>query len=215
MKKKIISLLFACALAVTGIAHAEEYIMCPGDKLDITVMGHEDISTAITTPEAKYIVRPDGRLSFPLIGEVDITGMTVNQFTKTLEQRLSEYLVNPRVTVNIAQLGTTRVYVLGEVNKPGLYELDKSHKVLDAIGAANGFTKDAAKKKVFLVHKDQQGKPIKVNLNDILKKGDISQNYTLAEGDLLYLTGNGRIDFGRDIMPFISAGYMVSEIQNN
>ena len=154
-------------------------------------------------------------MSFPLIGELDITGLTVNQFTKTLEQRLSEYLVNPQVTVNIAQLGTTRVYVLGEVNKPGLYELNKSHKVLDAIGAANGFTKDAAKKKVFLVHKDQQGKPIKVNLNDILKKGDISQNYTLAEGDLLYLTGNGRIDFGRDIMPFISAGYMVSEIQNN
>ena len=215
MKKKIISLLFACALAISGIAHAEEYIMCPGDQLDITVVGHEDISTVVSTTGGKYIVRPDGKMSFPLIGEVDITGLTVNQFTKTLEQRLSEYLVNPQVTVNIAQLGTTRVYVLGEVNKPGLYELNKSHKVLDAIGAANGFTKDAAKKKVFLVHKDQQGKPIKVNLNDILKKGDISQNYTLAEGDLLYLTGNGRIDFGRDIMPFISAGYMVSEIQNN
>ena len=215
MKKKIVSLLFACTLAISGIAHAEEYIMCPGDQLDITVVGHEDISTVVSTTGGKYIVRPDGKMSFPLIGELDITGLTVNQFTKTLEQRLSEYLVNPQVTVNIAQLGTTRVYVLGEVNKPGLYELNKSHKVLDAIGAANGFTKEAAKKKVFLVHKDQQGKPIKVNLNDILKKGDISQNYTLAEGDLLYLTGNGRIDFGRDIMPFISAGYMVSEIQNN
>ena len=215
MKKKIISLLFACALAISGIAYAEEYIMCPGDQLDIIVVGHEDISTVVSTTGGKYIVRPDGKMSFPLIGEVDITGLTVNQFTKAWEQKLSEYLVNPQVTVNIAQLGTTRVYVLGEVNKPGLYELNKSHKVLDAIGAANGFTKDAAKKKVFLVHKDQQGKPIKVNLNDILKKGDISQNYTLAEGDLLYLTGNGRIDFGRDIMPFISAGYMVSEIQNN
>ena len=62
--------------------------------------------------------------------------------------------------------------------------------LLDAIGAANGFTKDAAKKKVFLIHKDQQGEPIKLNLNDILKKGDISQNHTLAEGDLLYLTSN-------------------------
>ena len=215
MKKKIISLLFACALAISGIAHAEEYIMCPGDQLDITVVGHEDISTVVSTTGGKYIVRPDGKMSFPLIGELDITGLTVNQFTKTLEQRLSEYLVNPQVTVNIAQLGTTRVYVLGEVNKPGLYELNKSHKVLDAIGAANGFTKEAAKKKVFLVHKDQQGKPIKVNLNDILKKGDISQNYTLAEGDLLYLTGNGRIDFSRDIMPFLSGAYMVNEIQNN
>ena len=215
MKKKIVSLLFACTLAISGIAHAEEYIMCPGDQLDITVLGHEDISTVITTPGGKYIVRPDGKLSFPLIGEVDITGQTIAQFTQILEQRLSEYLVNPQVTVNIAQLGTTRVYVLGEVNKPGLYELTKSHKLLDAIGAANGFTKDAAKKKVFLIHKDQQGEPIKLNLNDILKKGDISQNHTLAEGDLLYLTSNGRIDFGRDIMPFISGAYMFSEIQNN
>ena len=138
MKKKIVSLLFACTLAISGIAHAEEYIMCPGDQLDITVLGHEDISTVITTPGGKYIVRPDGKLSFPLIGEVDITGQTIAQFTQILEQRLSEYLVNPQVTVNIAQLGTTRVYVLGEVNKPGLYELTKSHKLLDAIGAANG-----------------------------------------------------------------------------
>ena len=134
MKKKIVSLLFACTLAISGIAHAEEYIMCPGDQLDITVLGHEDISTVITTPGGKYIVRPDGKLSFPLIGEVDITGLTIAQFTKNLEQRLSEYLVDPKITVNIAQLGTTRVYVLGEVNKPGLYELNKSHKLLDAIG---------------------------------------------------------------------------------
>lgn len=215
MKKRIVSLLFACSLAVAGIAHAEEYIMCPGDQLDITVAGHEDISTVITSAGGKYIVRPDGRLSFPLIGEVDSKGMTITQFTKILEQRLSEYLVNPQVTVNIAELGTTRVYVLGEVNKPGLYELTKSHKVLDAIGAANGFTKDAAKKKVFLIHKDQQGEPIKLNLNDILKKGDISQNHTLAEGDLLYLTSNGRIDFSRDIMPLISGAYIVSEINDN
>ncbi|MGE4589165.1 MAG: polysaccharide biosynthesis/export family protein [Acidaminococcaceae bacterium] len=215
MKKKLIALLFACSLAISGIAQAEEYIMCPGDQLDITVLGHEDISTVVSAPTGKYIVRPDGKLSFPLIGEVDITGMTIAQFTQTLEQRLSEYLVKPQVTVNIAQLGTTRVYVLGEVNKPGLYELTKSHKLLDAIGAANGFTKDAAKKKVFLVHKDHKGEPIKLNLNNILKKGDVSQNYTLVEGDLLYLTSNGRIDFAKDILPFISSAYMVSEIQDN
>lgn len=215
MKKKIIALLFACSVAMSGIAHAEEYVMCPGDRLDITIIGHEDLSTSIGSPESKYIVRPDGKISFPLIGEVDITGMTVGQFTTTLENRLSEYLVKPKITVNIAQLGTTRVYVLGEVKNPGLYELDKSHNVLDAIGKAEGFTKDAAKKKVMLIRKNQQGKPIKVNLNDILKKGDVSQNYALAEGDLLYLSSNGRIDFGRDIMPFISAGYMISEIQNN
>ena len=215
MKKKVIALLFACAVAMSSMAQAGEYIMCPGDALDITVLGHEDLSTVTAAPEGKYIVRPDGKLSFPLIGEVDITGMTIAQFTQALEQRLSAYLVNPQITVNIAKLGTTRVYVLGEVKNPGLYELDKAHNDLDAIGKAQGFTKDAAKKKVFLIHKDHKGEPIKVNLNDILKKGDVSQNYALAEGDLLYLTSNGRIDFAKDIMPFISGAYMVSEINNN
>lgn len=215
MRKKLSVLLFACLLALSAIAQAEEYTMCPGDRLDIVVAGHEDISTDVGAAGGKYIVRPDGRLSFPLVGELDITGKTVAAFTKELEQRLAEYIINPRVTVNIAQLGTTRVYVLGEVNKPGLYELEKSHKVLDAIGKAQGFTKDAAKKKVFLVHKDHKGEPVKVNLNDILKKGDVSQNYTLQEGDLLYLTSNGRIDFAKDIMPLISGAYIVSEINEN
>ena len=214
MKKGVIISLLTGLLMVSSLAFAGEYIMCPGDQLDIVVIGNEDINT--TAPaENKYIVRPDGKLSFPLVGEIDTTGLTVSQFTNMLQDKLAEYLVKPQVTVNISQLGTTRVYVLGEVKKPGLYELVKSHNVLDAIGIAEGYTKDAAKKKVFLIHKDHKGEPIKINLNDLLKKGDTSQNYYLVEGDLLYLTDNGRIDFTRDILPLISVAYMVNDIQDN
>ena len=215
MRKELLTILLAASfLTVSPQAQANEYLMSPGDKLNITILGHEDISSK-ENPNTTYIVRPDGKVSFPLIGEIDSKGMTVDTFTKTLQARLAEYLVNPEVTVNIAELGTTRVYVFGEVNKPGLYELTKSHDVLDAVGIANGFTKDAAKKKVFLVRRNKPNEAIKVNLNDILKKGDLSQNHVVQEGDLLYLTSNGRIDFARDIMPFVSAAYMVSEIQNN
>ena len=214
MKKGVIISLLTGLLMVSSLAFAGEYIMCPGDQLDIVVIGNEDINT--TAPAGnKYIVRPDGKLSFPLVGETDTTGLTVSQFTNMLQDKLAEYLVKPQVTVNISQLGTTRVYVLGEVKKPGLYELVKSHNVLDAIGIAEGYTKDAAKKKVFLIHKDHKGEPIKINLNDLLKKGDTSQNYYLVEGDLLYLTDNGRIDFTRDILPLISVAYMVNDIQDN
>lgn len=214
MKKGFIIFLLAGLLMVSSLAFAGEYIMCPGDQLDIVVIGNEDINTTAPTG-SKYIVRPDGKLSFPLIGEIDTTGLTVSQFTNMLQGKLAEYLVKPQVSVNISQLGTTRVYVLGEVKKPGLYELVKSHNVLDAIGIAEGYTKDAAKKKVFLIHKDHKGEPIKINLNDLLKKGDTSQNYSLVEGDLLYLTSNGRIDFARDILPLISVAYMVNDIQND
>lgn len=225
MKRIISILLFVFALMFANLVFAAEYIMCPGDQLDIIVMGVPEMSTGYTssgtttlvptTPQNKYVVRPDGKVSFQLIGEVDTTGLTVSQFTKVLQEKLAKYIVNPQVSVNIIQLGTTRVYVFGEVNKPGLYELQKSHNLLDAVGIANGFTKNAAKKNVFLIRRDKQNEPIKLNLNDLLTKGDVSQNYVLGEGDVVYLTSNGRIDFARDIAPIFSAAYYANKIKNN
>ena len=214
MKKTILAL--TLALSLQGLAAASaadnDYIMCPGDQLQVVVYRHTDISSPLnSTP---YIVRPDGKVTFPLIGDIDVTGKRVTEFTRQLEASLAEYLVRPQVSVNILKLGTTRVYVLGEVKKPGLYELEKSHRVLDALGKAEGFTEKAAKKKIFLIRKGAE-EPVLVNINNFLKKSDQSQNYVLNEGDCLYLTSNGKIDIGRDIMPFISGAYMVSEIKNN
>ena len=215
VKKIFTVLLFVFLLASANITFGTDYIMCPGDQLDIIVMGAPEMSTGPTSPQAKYIVRPDGKVSFPLIGEVDTTGLTVGQFTEALKTRLAQYLVRPQLSVNITQLGTTRVYVFGEVNKPGLYELQKSHNLLDAVGIANGFTKDAAKKNIFLIRRDQKDKPIKLNLNNLLRKGDVSQNYVLGEGDVVYLTSNGRIDFVRDIAPLFTTAYYVDRINND
>ena len=214
MKKTILTLILALSLQGLAAASAadNDYIMCPGDQLQVVVYRHTDISSPLnSTP---YTVRPDGKVTFPLIGDIDVTGKTVTEFTRQLEASLAEYLVRPQVSVNILKLGTTRVYVLGEVKKPGLYELEKSHRVLDALGKAEGFTEKAAKKKIFLIRKGAE-KPVLVNINNFLKKSDQSQNYVLNEGDCLYLTSNGKIDIGRDIMPFISGAYMVSEIKNN
>ena len=141
--------------------------------------------------------------------------MTVSQFTDVLQQGLSRYIVDPDVSVNISKLGRVRVYVFGEVRKPGAVELDKGHTVIDAIGAAQGFTRDTAKKKIFLIHQDQPKSLIPINLNNMLKTGDMSQNVTLREGDILYLTKNHRIDFARDIAPIFSSIYMITEVQDN
>ena len=214
MKKTILAL--TLALSLQGLAAASaadnDYIMCPGDQLQVVVYRHTDISSPLnSTP---YIVRPDGKVTFPLIGDIDVTGKTVTEFTRQLEASLAEYLVRPQVSVNILKLGTTRVYVLGEVKKPGLYELEKSHRVLDALGKAEGFTEKAAKKKIFLIRKGAE-EPVLVNINNFLKKSDPSQNYVLNEGDCLYLTSNGKINIVRDIMPFVNGAYMISEIKKD
>lgn len=207
-----IAMLLCCSSF--AVVQAEGYLMVPGDELNIQVVEHQELSSGKNNGDS-YIVRPDGTVSFPLVGQLDTKGKTVEIFTAELEDRLARYIVDPKVSVNINKLGTTRVYVFGEVKMPGLYELTKSHCVLDAIGAAQGFTRDTAKKNIFLIHKDHQGEPIKINLNNLLTKADVSQNYELVEGDVLYMTRNGRIDFARDILPFISGTYMIDNVLNN
>lgn len=216
MKKTVVAMALAICCSLPGLGQAEEghdYVMCPGDQLQVIVYGHDDLSSGngSVTP---YIVRPDGKVMFPLIGEVDVTGKTVAEFTQALTDSFAEYLVKPRISVNILKMGTTRVYVLGEVRRPGMYELEKSHSVLDALSKAEGFTDKTAKKKIYLIRRGAT-EPILVNINDYLKKADQKQNYILQEGDCLYLTSNNKIDFSRDIMPFISAGYMINDINED
>ena len=216
MKYKFLSSLCLMA-AVACSSLAAEYTLRPGDQLSIVVTQQEDISTSVANGgvATPYQIRPDGRISVPFVGEIEANGMTVSQFTDTLRTGLSRYIVDPDVSVNIIKLGGVRVYVFGEVNKPGVYELTKSHRVIDAIGAASGFNWDTAKKKIFLIHQDHPDKAIPINLNHMLQTGDMRENYEMREGDLLYLTKNSRINFARDIAPIFSSAYMVSEIKKN
>lgn len=213
LKKSILALAAVTALW-TGTACAEEYYMRPGDELNIVVTQQQDLGNS-SSNQSPFVVRPDGNVSFPLVGEIHAEGMTVSQFTDVLQQGLARYIVDPDVSVNISKLGRVRVYVFGEVRKPGAVELERGHTVIDAIGAAQGFTRDTAKKKIFLIHQDQPKSLIPINLNNMLKTGDMSQNVTLREGDILYLTKNHRIDFARDIAPIFSSIYIITEAKDN
>ena len=195
MKKFLLAAVLGLALTFCGAAAAEEYIMTPGDQLQIYVLGHPDISSTRANSDSSYTVRPDGKLNFPLVGEIDVNGLTVFEFTNLLTKELSEYIINPKITVNVAKLGTTRVFVLGEVKNQGMHELTKSHRVLDALGAAGGFTEKSAKKSIFLVRNGvrEADRVQKLNILNYIKKGDMSQNLVLQEGDCLFLTSNHKI----------------------
>lgn len=214
MKKKA-SVLLLCALLIIIALQpisAADYVLSPGDELTIFVYGYEEFQAK----ELKeFIIRPDGKLAFPLVGEIQAAGLSPGVFTMALTTALSEYIVNPKVTVNVDKYHTTRVYVLGEVTKPGLYEIERQHNLLDAVGIAGGYTENAAKKNIFIIHKDNPQKTVKVNLLKLLERGDLSQNVALADGDVVYLTRNHKIVFARDILPFISAVYQVNELNND
>ena len=226
MRKRIaIFLLFICLSVSASAALAaqaapteapEAYKLRPGDILSITVLGYDEFApTTNVNGVVGFLVRPDGYFSFPLIGEVSVQDQTTGTLTEVLRSRLAEYVIAPRVTVNLVRLGGTRVYVLGEVVKPGSYEIEKAHNLLDAITAAGGATKDGAKRNVYVVRRSKPNEFQKVNLLAFLTKGDQSQNVTLSEGDSVYLTSNGRINFSTDILPWLTASYYVDYIRKD
>jgi len=183
---------------------AGSYIIAEGDVLAIDVFGLDELQFK------EIIVRPDGKIDFPLIGEVQAAGRSPSELARTMTEQLTPFVKNPKIAVNIARFQTIRVYVLGEVNRPGLVELQNQHNVIDAIGGAGSWTKDAAKKKVYLIRNGQKGDPTMVNLLNIVKKGDTSQNYTLGNGDILFLDSNGRLDWSRDIAPIVSSAFYIN-----
>ncbi len=188
---------------------AQDYQLGPGDVLAIQVWGFEELKID------QLPIRPDGKLTIPLAGELQASGLSSGDLSAAITAKLSQYLKDPVVSVNVVKFRTTRVYVLGEVFKPGMYEIEKQHNLIDALSSAGSYTKDAAKKKVYVIRSEQPKAPIKINLLNLLEKGDLSQNIPLQEGDIVYLTKNNRIDFAKDILPWISATYQLDRINND
>ena len=194
MKKLLTALCLGVLLtAGTVEAAAEDYTIKPGAQLQIYVMGHGDLSSPADNSDSSYVVRPDGTLDFPLIGTINTSGKTVQEFKQELAEKLSEYIVEPKISVNVTKWGSTRVFVLGEIRKQGAHNLSRGTRVIDALSAAGGFKSRTAKKRIFLIRKGQEKDIQELNFNDYLRKGDVSQNVVLNEGDCLYLTSNSKI----------------------
>lgn len=176
------------------------YKMRSGDNVELIVYGHDDISSRSTTGTSggqPYIVRPDGKLGIPLIGDVYCQNRAVDDVVNEITCRLAEYIIDPKVSINITKLGTTRVYVLGEVRNQGAHELDKSHNLLDAVAKAGGFTQKSAKRRVYVVRRGLDNFVTEVNMLALLRKGNQSCNIELQEGDSVYISSNHKLGFSQ------------------
>jgi polysaccharide export outer membrane protein len=164
---------------------SKDFLLGPEDVLDIVVWKNEDLS------QKAVVVRPDGKISMPLIGEVQASGRTANQLATQIASRLKEYKDNPVVTVSVKEVNSYYVYVLGEVTKPGKYQLKSHATVLQAVAIASGFTNYAARNKMKVIRhvqgEDGTTREIRIpaRYDDLISgTGDIG-NFVLKTGDVV------------------------------
>ena len=187
MIKQISIMLFSAifaALFVPAVFSAADpnYKIQPTDVVSITVFQQPDLTT-------KTRVTADGFITFPLLGKVSVTDLSPDELEQKLKQLLEkDYLVNAQVNVFIVQYHPRQVTVMGEVKKPGKYDMpaEKGMSVMEAVALAGGITKDAAENRTTVLRTENgKQKTIKVRIGDIASKGLKDDDVTLQPGDIV------------------------------
>jgi polysaccharide biosynthesis/export protein len=164
---------FAQRPASNPITHAygeSEFKLGPDDVIEVFVYKEPELSPTV-------VVRPDGKISLPLIGELSVIGKTAVELQKEVSQKLAHYISEPTVNVIVKEVNSAKVSVVGEVKTPGMYKIKDRATVLDALALAGGFTEYAKRNKVILIRFDARGEQhrFELNVDDQIKgrKGDL------------------------------------------
>jgi polysaccharide biosynthesis/export protein len=171
------------ALALSQEQSVQEYIIGATDVVNVSVWRNQDLSVSVP-------VRPDGKISVPLIGDVQASGESPEQLADSVERRLASYIREPQVSVVVTSMGshefTDRVRVTGAVGQPTSTPHRDGMTVLDIVLGSGGLTPFASGNNAML-YRSLNGEvvAIPVRLDDILERGDISTNYALRPGDIL------------------------------
>jgi polysaccharide export outer membrane protein len=167
------------ATATAAKAHDDTFVIGNDDVLTINVWKEPDISRSIP-------VRSDGKISLPLVGEVQAAGLTPLKLEKDIAGKLKNYISEPEVTVIVQQVNSQKFNILGQVARPGSYALANSPTVLDAIALAGGFRDFAKKKNIYVLRQGASGESrIPFNYKDVSQGRNMSQNVKLQPGDTI------------------------------
>lgn len=157
----------------------EGYVVGPGDVLDISVWKDEALNKRVT-------VLPDGRISFPLIGEITAGGKTVAELAKELENRLGRYVPGVNLSLMVHQVNSMLIYVIGRVNNPGRFVLNTEVNVLQALAMAGGLNPFAKRSKIKIFRKKtQQTELFNFDYDDVAQGLGLEQNIQLRRGDVI------------------------------
>ena len=154
------------------------YRVGDGDVLKINVWKHDELSQSVT-------VRPDGKISLPLIGDVDADGRTVDEISAEIAKRGARFFQdNPPVTVQVSEVRSYKIYVVGEVQRGGEFTPNHQVTVLQGLAMAGGFTRFANADRIIIVRKDSHGeRRMPFDYSAVVDEGDLQENLALQTGD--------------------------------
>ena len=188
MKKLLIGSVVVLALFIAEFTFSQDYIVGEGDVLKVTVYDHDDLTTTAR-------VSGDGMISFPLIGQVNVKGLTLSQITREISALLADgYIVNPQVSIFIQEFRSKKAFIMGEVNRPGLYVLPGQTTFLALLSQAGGLTKDAGDKAIIKRKagpSDTAEITITLDLKRLVENGDTSLDIPIMDSDSIYITKAG------------------------
>jgi polysaccharide export outer membrane protein len=155
------------------------YVIGPQDTLDVSVWKEPELTRTVP-------VRPDGKISLPLLNDVQAAGLTPSQLMSQITTGLSKYMNSPQVTVIVTAVSSQRVYILGEVSRPGAYVMIPGMTVLQALSNGGGLTQFANRSKIYVL-RQENGKQEKhfFNYKDVLSGKRNDENITLKSGDTI------------------------------
>lgn len=168
-------------LPATGHAQSDQqvYWVKPGDVLRISVWGEPEL-------QATVLVTPDGSFSFPLAGHIDAAQKTAAELQDIVSERLKEFISDPAVSVALEQINGNAIYVLGQVNSPGVFVLTRAVDVMQALSMAGGTTPFAALNDILILRRNESGQEaLRFRYSDVSKGRNLSQNIRLISGDVL------------------------------
>jgi len=170
--------LYHSALAEEEI-EGERFKIGPGDVLEISVWKDDSLQRQIVVP-------PDRVISYPIIGDIDVTEMNVTKLREVITQKLSEYIPDATVTVLLNQITSLRVYVIGKANNPGVFPIDMETTVLQVLAMAGGLNPFAAADEIVIL-RQEEGKTIKIpfDYEEVSEGKNIEQNIVLKRGDVI------------------------------
>jgi polysaccharide export outer membrane protein len=167
----------------------ETYRLGPDDELAVRILGQPDYSLE------KAKISPVGRLYHPLLGDVEVAGLTVDKLTEKLTLDLSQFILNPKVSISLLQANSAKIGVIGDVTNPGIIVMTRPMTVLDALSASGGVSDFGSKSDVTVLRQSGYDRPqtVKVNVKRILQgKADAEENIPLQAGDTVIVHGNTR-----------------------